>query len=206
MAEVFAIDLRADGKYRDYREKIALVFGTGQLAEIIPGGKKVTFVKANYCPPGFTRHIRPAYLKGIVEKIKELGGFPAVADTSAYFPVGAVMGGYWQEAAVAIGYTEESLGCDRFIANGYEGDDGEFISTGGAELGGVEVARAFREAECLVVVTHVTAHPMAGMAGAIVNTAVEFLNNSGKARIFEGMVPEWEKSLCNGCGACAACC
>ncbi len=206
VADIYAIDLRADGKFNDYLQKIGIVLETAQLAEVIPRGKKVTVIKANYCPPGYTRHIRPVYLRGIVEKIKEMEGFPAVADTSRFFPKGKVIGDSWLAAADAMGYTEASLGCDRFIANGYEGDDGEFISTGGAELGGVEVARAFREAECLVVVTHVTAHPMAGMAGAIVNTAVECLNNSGKARIFEGMRPEWEGAKCNSCGACAGCC
>ncbi len=146
MSDVFMVDARATGICKSYQEKIGLLLSVPDFAAMIPQGKRVTAIKANYSQVGYTRYIRPVVMRAAVEKITELGGFPAIMDTSGFFPKGQVKGGTWLTAAEVMGYTIESLGCDRFLANGYEGDDGEFISTVGSELGGVEVSRAIREA------------------------------------------------------------
>lgn len=206
MSDVFMVDVRAAGVYKSYAEKISVLLSLPAFAAMIPQNKRVTFIKANYSRVGYTRYIRPVVMRSVVEKIIELGGFPAITDTSGYFPKGEVKGDQWLAAAEVMGYSIESVGCDRFLANGYEGDDGEFISTGGSELGGVEVARAIREAECIVMVSQVSAHPQAGMFGALVNLGVECMNNSGKARVHQDLKPDWHKENCQSCGACANFC
>lgn len=206
MSDVFMVDARAAGIHDNYSKKIGLLFDAPGFAGMIPQGKRVTFIKANYSQVGYTRYIRPVLMRAVVEKVVELGGFPAITDTSGFFPKGQVKGDHWLAAAEVMGYTVESLGCDRFLANGYEGDDGEFISTGGAELGGVEVARAIREADCIVMVSQVSAHPQAGMFGAIVNLGIECMNNSGKARVYQDLKPDWHKESCQACGACVDYC
>lgn len=206
MSDVFMVDARATGSYKSYGEKIGLLLSVPDFAAMIPQGKRVTFIKANYSQVGYPRYIRPVLMRAIVEKLVTLGGFPAITDTSGFFPKGQVKGDKWLAAAEVMGYTMESLGCDRFLANGYEGDDGEFISTGGKELGGVEVARAIREAECIVMVSQVSAHPQAGMFGAIVNLGVECMNNSGKARVYQDLKPLWHQENCLSCGECADAC
>lgn len=206
MSDVFMVDARSAGIHESYSKKIEMLLDTPDFAEMIPQGKRVTFIKANYSNIGYSKYIRPVLMRAIVEKVKELGGFPSITDTSGFFPKGQVKGDLWLAAAEVMGYSLESLGCDRFLANGYEGDDGEFISTGGSELGGVEVARAIREAACLIVVSQVTAHPQAGMFGAIANVGIECLNNSGKARVYQDLKPGWRKDNCKSCGLCASAC
>jgi len=177
------------------------------FAGLVPQNRKVlTFIKTNYSQLGNTRHLRPIWVRAVVEAIRHLGGTPAVTDTSGYSPGGRIIGAEWFEAAEIMGYSEPALGCERILANGYEGDDGEFVSTGGAELGGVEIARAIREAACLVVVSHVTAHPLAGLSGALVNLGVECLNNSGKSRVYAALRPRWQEDGCDRCGVCAEQC
>ena len=124
----------------------------------------------------------------------------------ASLPKGQLKGNTWLGATEAMGYTIDTLGCDRFLANGYEGDDGEFFSTGGSELGGVEVARAICEADCIVMVSQVSGHPQAGMFGALVNLGIECMNNSGKARVYEDLKPDWHQENCQSCGICASTC
>jgi uncharacterized Fe-S center protein len=206
VSDVFMVDVRADGMYKSYAEKIGVLLSIPEFAAMIPQNKRVTFIKANYSQVGYTRYIRPVVMRSVVEKITELGGFPAITDTSGYFPKGEVKGDQWLTAAEVMGYSIDSLGCDRFLANGYEGDDGEFISTGGSELGGVEVARAIREAHCIVMVSQVSAHPQAGMFGALVNLGVECMNNSGKARVYQDLKPDWHKENCQSCGVCENLC
>jgi uncharacterized Fe-S center protein len=206
MSDVFLVDARAASVRENYVDKIRLLFRAPGFAEMIPKNPRVTFVKANYSPIGYTRHIRPVLVAAVVESIRDHGGNPAVTDTSGFFPRGNYVGEQWFTGADMMGYSEMALGCERVLANGYEGDDGEFISTGGAELGGVEVARAIREAACLVVASHFTAHPMAGLSGAIVNVGLESLNNSGKARVYEDLKPDFFKENCKSCGTCVDYC
>lgn len=206
MSDVFLVDARAASVRENYVDKIRLLFRAPGFAEMIPKNHRVTFVKANYSPIGYTRHIRPVLVGAVVESIRDHGGNPAVTDTSGFFPRGKYVGEQWFAGADMMGYSEMALGCERILANGYEGDDGEFISTGGAELGGVEVARAIREAGCLVVASHLTAHPMAGLSGAIVNVGLECLNNTGKARVYEDLKPEFFKENCKSCGTCVDYC
>lgn len=203
MSDVYLIGARAAGIHDNYLNKISRLLDVPEFAGLIPGGRKTTFIKVNYSQVGYTRHIRPIMIRSLVEKVREIGGNPVVTDTSGYFPKGGFTGHQWFTAAETMGYSELALGCDRILANGYEGDDGEFFTTGGEDLGGVEVARAIREAECMVVVSHVTAHPLAGLSGALVNLGVESLNNSGKSRLHQGLIPLLSEEKCSFCGACA---
>lgn len=206
MSDVFMVDARAAGICKSYQDKIGLLFSVPEFAAMIPQGKNVTIIKGNYSQAGYTRYIRPIVMRAVVEKVTELGGFPAIMDTSGFFPNGQVKGGEWLSAIEVMGYSLEALGCDRFLANGYEGDDGEFVSTGGADLGGVEVARAFRETDCIIVVTQVSAHHQAGMFGALCNLGIECMNNSGKSRIYQDIVPDLNQEKCDSCGLCASFC
>jgi len=199
--KVYMVSARAATIRDNFVAKIDRLFSVPDFAAVISGGKTV-FVKTNYCQAGYTRYLRPILLRMLVEKIQELGGSPAVTDSSDYFPQGHFTGDQWFAAAELMGYSELALGCARLLANGYEGGDGEFISTAGVELGGVEVARVVREADSLVVVTHVTGHPLAGLYGALVNLGLDCLNNAGKARLYENLRPQWLKEHCEHCHTC----
>lgn len=207
MSDVYLVGARSAGAGDSYLDKIGLLLSAPGFAEMIPGNpRKYTFIKANYSQVGYTRNVRPVLIRALVERVRDLGGNPAVTDTSGYFPEGYYSGNDWYEAADIMGYSEAALGCERILANGFEGNDGEFISTGGAELGGVEVARVFREAEFLVMVSHVTAHPLAGFSGSLVNLGVECLNNYGKTRVYKDLKPYWHDEVCVNCGACVEHC
>lgn len=206
MSKVYMVSARANSIRDNILAKLDRLMSAPGFVDLIPGGRKTTFIKANYSMVGNTRHLRPIMLRALVEKIQELGGNPAVTDTSAFSPRGEFGGETWFTSAELMGYSELALGCERILANGYEGDDGEFVSTGGELLGGVEVARAIREAEGLFVVSHVTGHPLAGFTGALYNLGVECLNNSGKARVYQGVTPEWIGEQCELCGTCVEHC
>jgi uncharacterized Fe-S center protein len=202
LSDVYVTGARTTGTIDNYFNKIYHLLSVPEFAELIPGGRKTTFIKSNYSQVGYMRHVRPVMIRALVEKVREMGGNPVVTDTSGYFPKGGFTGHQWFTAAEIMGYSELALGCERILANGYEGDDGEFFSTGGEELGGVEVARAIREADCLIMVSHVTAHPLAGISGALVNLGVESLNNSGKTRVHQGLKPLVSPEKCSYCGGC----
>ncbi len=207
MPDVYMVGARATGVRDNHLDKLSMLLSVPEFKKLLPENpKKYTFIKAHYSQMGYTRHLRPILIRALVEKIKEMGGTPAVTDTSGYFPKGQFRGDEWYEALELMGYSELALGCERILANGYEGNDGEFVSTGGAELGGVEVARAIVEAECIVMVSHVTAHPLTGYSGALFNLGVECLNNFGKTRIYQDLKPKWFEAECSHCGTCVKFC
>lgn len=206
MPDVYMVGPRADGAGDNSIDKLASLISVPEFEELIPRDKKYTFIKTNYSQTGYTRNVRPILIRALVEKIRDLGGSPAVTDTSGFFPAGMYTGDEWFQAADLMGYSELALGCERILANGFEGDDGEFVPTRGEDLGGVEVARVIREADCIIMVSHVTAHPLAGFSGALVNLGVDCLNNSGKIRVHGDLKPEWLEAECGHCGACVEYC
>lgn len=207
MSDVYVVGARAAGVRDNHLDKLALLLSIPEFKGLLPlNNKNYTFIKTHYSQTGYTRHLRPILIRALVEKIKEMGGTPAITDTTGFFPAGFYSGDEWFEAAELMGYSELALGCERVLANGFEGNDGEFVSTGGAELGGVEVARVIVEAECIVMVSHVTAHPLAGISGALVNLGVECLNNFGKTRIYQELKPKWFEAECGHCGSCVEYC
>jgi uncharacterized Fe-S center protein len=69
-------------------------------------------------------------------------------------------------------------------------------------LGGVEVARSITEYNALIVISHVTGHPFAGLSGALVNLGVGCSAQRGKWRIHAPLVPRVDAERCDGCGEC----
>ena len=86
MSDVFMVDARATGMYKSYQDKIDLLFSVPEFAAMIPQGKRITVIKANYSMVGYTRYIRPVVMRAVVEKVLNLGGIPAIVDTSGFSP------------------------------------------------------------------------------------------------------------------------
>jgi uncharacterized Fe-S center protein len=76
----------------------------------------------------------------------------------------------------------------------------------GDELGGVEVARGITEYAALVVISHVTGHPFAGLSGALLNFGLGCSARRGKWRIHAPLNPRIDAAKCDGCGRCVERC
>jgi len=58
VSDVFMVDARATGMYKSYQDKIDLLFSVPEFAAMIPQGKRITVIQANYSMVGYTRYIR----------------------------------------------------------------------------------------------------------------------------------------------------
>ncbi|AFM22580.1 uncharacterized Fe-S center protein [Acetomicrobium mobile DSM 13181] len=148
------------------------------------------------------RYVRPLLVKAVVDVVYSLGGQPLLVDTLSMGSKASEVGRRWLEAVTLHGFDVTSLGKSPMLADGYTGEEEMLVQVDGEELGGVEIARAVAESQALVVISHVTAHPFAGLSGALVSCGVGCASFRGKERIHAPLRPLFVEDRCDGCGQC----
>lgn len=185
--------------------KISALWDAAGFSEMIAPGRLVA-IKAPLGGIGSHYYLRPLVIRAITEKVIAAGGQPVITDTTNTLWNRENPSFSWHEEVAVKGYSANSCGAPLVIANGYAGEDGMLVPTTGSGLGGIEVAQAIYEADAIIVVTHVTGHPLAGISGAVTGLGSECLTSSGRRRLHEGIKPIFEDELCNHCGLCIANC
>ena len=95
------------------------------------------------------------------------------------------------EVARKQGYANDTLGGNFVINGGFSGDEGNLYSCDlpGSTVGGVEVGTAVCRNDALIVLSHVTLHPLFGLSGALLNGGFDCLIGREKTRILNGLNP-----------------
>jgi len=181
-----------------------LIEESGCLDKIKEGD--MVAVKIHWGEEGNETHIKPGYVKVVVDKVKELGGVPFVTDTTAlynsrrYDAVNSLL------VAREHGFTEEKLGCPVIVADGIYGFAGIKIKISGHELNEIEVAQGIYEADFLISAAHVKGHLLSGFGGAIKNVAMGCVTKNGKRVQHLVNLPEWISKNCTHCYNCVDSC
>ena len=186
--------------------KMGRFLDEARLGDLIRKKGDLVGIKIDVGELGCLSALRPPVVRAVVEKVLELGGDPVPMDTNRLNSSPRSVGLGWMEAATVNGYTNATLGRAVILADGYTGEEGELLPIDGDELGGVEVARVVTEYASLIVVSHVTGHPLAGLSGALLNFGVGCSALRGKLRIHSPVKPLVDEAKCDGCGLCAAGC
>lgn len=180
-----------------------------RVAEVVSAGDSVA-VKVHMGEYGGTAYLRPPIVRRVCDLIKEVGGRPFVTDTTTLYPGRRFTAGQYLTTAAFNGFTEESVGAPVVIADGEQGYDGEWVDLSRrvreCPMKGVRVAREIINADCMVVLTHVKGHFLAGFGGSIKNVAMGCVTKESKAaqhRASRGLIDD---SGCTGCGECAEVC
>jgi uncharacterized Fe-S center protein len=205
----------ADRKTRsDYNmlDKLEHIFTELSLFETIESNDKV-MIKTHFGLYGNTNHIRPAYVRKLVDLVREAGGFPFVADTAslAYGSSGPYGGRttapeYLMRAALN-GFTQGTIGAPIVIADGYWGVDTYTVDIDGEHLQSVPVAAAALNCDKIILLTHAKFHHM-GIAASIKNMGVGMVGKQGKAAVHcpDGLQVFPEKCKGVECSECISVC
>jgi hypothetical protein len=206
---VSVVHLYEFGKWGDALEGIDLLLGAVASQKIRDGSRVA--IKVHFGERGNYTHIRPAFVRRVVDFVKSEGGYPFVTETTTLYPSGKRLTVEESlETAKYNGFTEEGLGCPIVIADEPDGQNGmEFTVNDAAETCRVKsttVARHLLEADSIIVFSHVKGHALSGMGGALKNLGMGCTTRKGKREqhASHGLVSDYDE--CTGCGKCAEAC
>ncbi|MHA2233465.1 MAG: DUF362 domain-containing protein, partial [Candidatus Hodarchaeales archaeon] len=185
------------------------------LNEWIKPGDKV-IIKTHFGAVNQTRHLRPMYIRKIVDLVRKAGGIPWVAECvglgldlknlEANF---CTAPGYLSLAA-QHGFTIGSLNAPVILLDGIWGTDSFIVSNeNGKHLKKTAVALGLRAADKILIVSHFKGHDGAGFGGALKQLGIGCVSKQGKGEAhFGGNENIYVKhpENCTACGKCIEVC
>jgi hypothetical protein len=205
MSVVHSVGAREQYSSSNLIERFGEALKRSELWDMFSPGELVA-VKFEVGERDNLKYVRPLLVKAVVDVVYSLGGQPLLVDTLSMGSKASEVGRRWLEAVALHGFDVTSLGKSPMLADGYTGEEEMLVQVDGEELGGVEIARAVAESRALVVISHVTAHPFAGLSGSVVSCGVGCSSLKGKERIHAPLRPIFIEDRCDGCGQCAIHC
>ena len=177
------------------QDKIGLVLkelGIGDFS-----GMRVP-VKVHMGEIGNRYYVKPNFIRLIVSELRKADAEPFILDsTVAYTAPRATVLGY-RIVDSLHGFTKRNIKCPMVID-----DKGFPISLNDFTF---EVVENIYNSECMVVVSHVKGHILAGFGGAIKNLGMGGVTKNTKKFMHNGAKPVYDPSKCSLCGTCASIC
>ncbi|MEM1581862.1 MAG: DUF362 domain-containing protein [Candidatus Bathyarchaeia archaeon] len=199
----------------------SLVYQTKELAGMMLGSVvspgDLVAVKVHFGERYTQCYIRPAYVRMVVDKIKEMGGKPFVCDTLfsggkiLYDENGEII---WSrraldegmKTAAMNGFTYETMGCPVIFADAPKGLKSVEFDVSGSFIKKVYIAPAIAEADVLLSLAHFKCHDVMSVGGSLKNIGVGCQSKQGKWWIHHNAKLEVNQDKCVGCGECVSIC
>ncbi len=184
---------------------MAKIFDASGAAQTI-GNNDFVAIKLHVGEKKNTTHVKPELIKELVQKAKELGGQPFLTETSTLYK------GERENAVKHIlhahnhGFSIENVGAPFIMADGLAGNSEYEVEINGELHKTVKVAREIVGADTLLVVSHPTGHPAAGLGACIKNIGMGLASRMGKMRQHSAMMPEVNNKNCKYCQKCIKWC
>ena len=192
--KVYFMDARSESPDTSLINKTVTVFEAAGFDNMINKGDVVA-IKMHCGELGSSAYIRPAYVRAIADKIKELGGRPFACDTTTQTY------GTWGsrvteldliETAERNGFSSATLGCPFLSADGYVGTSDYRVDVPeGYLLKEAYIAQAIAAADKVIVLTHFNGHGMGVIGGALKNLGIGCQSKRGKFNVHMGRHPEY---------------
>ncbi len=192
MTEVFWIDVDGMSAENSIVQKLRrLVEGSG-ASSIFDEGMRVA-LKINTAEEGYEYGLRPVFLRTVAETVQQCTSQSVILCDGLKFIDyrGRLKGNAFQNTATVKGYTDATLNGNFVINGGFSGDEGNSytIRLADSMLGGVEVGTAICRTDALLVLSHITLHPLFGLSGALLNGGFQSLICKERIRILDGLNP-----------------
>ena len=163
-------------------------------------------IKVHMGEEGNVTHLRPEFVRCVVDYVRERGCEPVVFDTTSLYSGSRNNAVGYLNLAARKGFNYASLGAPVVIGDGIRGTSGFTVKVRGLEVEEVEVAEILRDLDSMIVFSHFKGHVTAGFGGAIKNLAMGCTTKKGKAAQHRAHMPAVVEEACSGCGLCSQRC
>ncbi|HWR39054.1 MAG TPA: DUF362 domain-containing protein [Patescibacteria group bacterium] len=205
MAKVYFVPL-ADGSDMECQAKaMGRIFDAAGTASVLAKGDFVA-IKLHVGERKNTTHVKPALIKALVDRANQKGAVPFLTETSTLYK------GERENAVKHImhahrhGFGIDQVGAPFIMADGLSGNTEYEVAIPGELHKSVKVAREVVTADALLVVSHPTGHPAAGLGACIKNMGMGLASRMGKMRQHSAMMPEVDINKCTFCSKCIKWC
>ncbi|MCS7139322.1 MAG: DUF362 domain-containing protein [Nitrososphaerota archaeon] len=166
----------------------------------------VVGIKVHMGEEGNVTHLRPEFVRCVVDFVRRCGCEPVVFDTTTLYSGARRNGVSYLNLAAKKGFNQATLGAPVVMGDGLKGDDGFVVEINGIELKEVEVARILKDLDSMIVVSHFKGHLLSGFGGALKNLAMGCTTKRGKTVQHRAHMPIVVDEACTGCARCARRC
>jgi uncharacterized Fe-S center protein len=187
-------------------ERVRRLVRRAGLAEVV-GAREMVAIKVHWGERENTAHLRPVFVRAVVEAVRKAGGRPFVTDTNVLYRGHRHDALANLETAQIQGFTQATLDAPLLVADGLNGRDAVDVPIpGGRRLKSTKVASAIHAADALVVLSHVKGHLLFGFGGALKNLGMGCTTPAGKQVLHSDVHPTVDESRCIGCTRCGLVC
>jgi uncharacterized Fe-S center protein len=193
MSEVFWIDNEGMSAGNTVEHKLKKLITETGATDQLEEGMRVA-IKINTSEEGYEYGLRPIFIRIVAEEVKNVTVKSAILCDGVKiidYRSKSHSGNAFQNTARGKGYSDTTLSGNFVINGGFSGDEANSypVKTPDSLLGGVEVGTAICRTDALMVLSHVTLHPLFGLSGALFNGGFESLICKERIRILEGINP-----------------
>jgi uncharacterized Fe-S center protein len=168
--------------------------------------KDLVAIKVHFGERGHKTFVPAEHVRSIVDCVKDGGGLPFLTDTNTLYRGQRDNAVNHLNLAFEHGFTPENVGAPVVIADGPSGSAEIEVPVDGKHYRTVGVAEGIVSANALVVVTHATGHPGAGLGGVIKNLGMGLSSKKGKLAQHSKSRPSVAAKTCTACGRCLPMC
>jgi len=166
----------------------------------------LTAIKLHFGERGNDSHLRPEFVRQVVEQVKASGGKPFVTDANTLYTGSRHNAVDHLATALEHGFDYAVLGAPVIISDGLVSDHFRDVRIDKKHFDTVKIAGDIVSAHSMIVMTHFKAHAMAGFGGAIKNLGMGCAPSAGKTDQHKGMKPIIDMQWCIACGLCREAC
>lgn len=201
MSQVWFFDYSQD---KSALRGVQTLFGTSGFEDMIPKSGS-TAIKLHMGELGNIRYIRPIFACKVADIVRSRGGKPFLFDTVSAYPTERDTKHKYLSTAAKNGFVEASVNAPVVITD--DDDKQELIlirnPINDCQLSQVEVPSLLVESACLLVLSHVKGHDLAGFGGAVKNLGMGCVSTKTKRAQHLSILPQFDEAACDGCGICA---
>jgi hypothetical protein len=168
--------------------------------------KELIAVKLHFGEAGNTAHIRPQYVRRIVDRLHQLNTRPFLTDTNTLYVGSRIDAASHLDTAGDNGFTREVTAAPLIIADGLRGNNHEKVPVNGEHIKEAYIAGDIHNADGLIALNHFKGHELSGFGGAIKNLGMGCAAREGKLNQHSNVAPKVKRKKCIACGDCSIRC